>query len=103
MTLLTDLVGAIGAGLVHGRAQADHASVEVTARYRAEPLLREARIPRMTLSEVSVEIAFITNIVEPGRVDILVTARELASAEPQRLSVLALKFAGDDLDPPPFP
>ncbi|MEU5261143.1 hypothetical protein [Amycolatopsis sp. NPDC021455] len=103
MTVLADLVAGLGAGLVAGRAQADRASVEIAELYRREPLLEGARVPRMVLSEVTVEAKFATVHVEPDRVEVLVTTEELAKLAPDRLGVLTLRYTEADLDLPARP
>ncbi|MFD4675966.1 hypothetical protein ACFWNN_40015 [Lentzea sp. NPDC058450] len=100
MTWLADLVGAIGAGLVEGRVVADRASCEVAGLYRDEVLLNGARVPRMVLSEVTVEVRCATAGVDGRRVDLLVTAEELARTRPENIGTLVLKYAEEDLEPP---
>jgi hypothetical protein len=97
---LSDLVGGLSASLVYGRAQADHAALEVAARYRAEPLLQGARVPRMLLSEVTIQLRFAVNAAEGEGIEVLATAEELAGVPYEQATVLTLKFKEDDLEPP---
>ena len=101
MVTLADLVGSLGAGLVLGRIQADKASVDVAILYRDEPLLRGTRIPRMVLSEVTIEVKFATAPVQENIANLLVNLEELAKIRPEHLSTLTLKYTEDDLEPPP--
>jgi hypothetical protein len=98
VTTLSDLVGAVGSGLVRGRVLADQATAEVSEFYRHEPLLAGARVPRMVLSAVTAEFRFVTALVDGGRVEVLVTAEELAGHPVDRLGTLVLTYTEDDLE-----
>jgi hypothetical protein len=101
MTALGDLVGGLGSGLVHGRAQSDRACVDVARLYREEELLQGIRTPRMILSEVTVEVRFVAAGVRDNKVEVLVTPDELAKARSEQISTLTLRFTEDDLEPAP--
>ncbi|MFD3307494.1 hypothetical protein [Streptomyces sp. NPDC058694] len=101
MTRLSEFVGGLGAGLVRGRAHSDLASVEVARTYAAEPLLREARVPRMTLPEVTIEVKCAIVDVGADDVEIRVTPRELVEVPAAHLSTIVLKWNGEDIDPVP--
>jgi hypothetical protein len=98
MTILSDLVGGLGAAMVTGRVQVDRVSTEVARVYQDEPLLNQARIPRMVLSEVTVEVRFATGLLSDGRIEVLVTTDELAKIKPECVSTLVVKFTEDDLE-----
>jgi hypothetical protein len=101
MTALADLIGGIGTGLVMGRVQTDRASMDALALYRDEPLLDGARVPRMVLSEVTVEVRVATATFQESGIEVLVTADELVKTRPEHISTLTLKYTQDDLEPPP--
>jgi hypothetical protein len=101
MTRLSEFVGGLGAGLVRGRSHSDLASVDVARMYAAEPLLREARVPRMTLPEVTIEVKCAIVDVARDDVEIRVTPRELVDVPAVHLSTIVLKWNGEDIDPLP--
>lgn len=101
MTRFSDLVGGLGTDLVRGRTHADRASIEAARIYADEPLLRGARVPRMSLADVTIEVKYAISLVSHDGTEILVTPGELADTRPEHLGTLTLRFSEDDLEPPP--
>jgi|YNPMSStandDraft_1061717.scaffolds.fasta_scaffold03306_3 hypothetical protein len=76
MAELKDVVGALLKELAQARVLADLFSRDVSREYAKDPLLGAFPVPRAEIREVSMQLKFAVNAVEPGKVDPHAVARE---------------------------
>ncbi len=85
MPNLSEVLGAIMAGLTEARRVADEEALRVAERYQQEPLLRGLAVPRIRLPEVTIDIPVIIDSQEGGEDEEPASPEDVASKSSQYL------------------
>ena len=67
MPELSEILGAIVAGVTQARRIADEEAINVARRYQQEPLLKGLSVPRVRLPDVVIELPIIVQSYEPAQ------------------------------------
>ena len=91
MPSLSEVLGAIMAGLTEARSVADQQALRVAERYQQEPLLRGLAVPRIRLPEVTIDLPVIIDSQEGGEDEEPGSPEDVASKSGQFLQDIAAK------------